>query len=311
MGKKLVLESTAPFQGLPELVAHQEGLFAAEGLDVEFVPRGQSAPKATDTSITDPNELSASLSHASTLESGGASLYNACEWGNYRRVQDSQAGARQVGRRAIIVYGALMVPPWSDVYTPQQLAGKMIGLPYFAGNHFLTLQALEGFLPREAITTCLAPNGSINRFRSLMNREMDATSLTEPHISLAEKAGCRTIVLAPFHGTEVASPDFDAETYAAFNRAVREAVRRINVDKRKYAQYFLDYHSSESEIAALTVDDLDLSRIQVTVPTPIPADEMARTARWMVTWDLLDADTRPEDLVDAEIQRRGHEVAAG
>jgi len=32
--KKLVLETTAPFQGLPELVAYDEGLFAKEGLEI-------------------------------------------------------------------------------------------------------------------------------------------------------------------------------------------------------------------------------------------------------------------------------------
>jgi hypothetical protein len=30
--KKLILETTAPFQGLPELIAHDEGLFEQEGL---------------------------------------------------------------------------------------------------------------------------------------------------------------------------------------------------------------------------------------------------------------------------------------
>ena len=30
--KKLILETTAPFQGLPELVAYDEGLFEKEGL---------------------------------------------------------------------------------------------------------------------------------------------------------------------------------------------------------------------------------------------------------------------------------------
>ena len=29
--QKLILETTAPFQGLPELVAHDEGLFEQEG----------------------------------------------------------------------------------------------------------------------------------------------------------------------------------------------------------------------------------------------------------------------------------------
>ena len=44
MATKLLLETTAPFQGLPELVAYNEGLFEAEGLDVEFMERGQNAP---------------------------------------------------------------------------------------------------------------------------------------------------------------------------------------------------------------------------------------------------------------------------
>ncbi|MGQ4810641.1 hypothetical protein NKDENANG_04139 [Candidatus Entotheonellaceae bacterium PAL068K] len=41
--KKLVLEKTAPFQGLPELVARDDGLFEAKGLEVEFVEREQNA----------------------------------------------------------------------------------------------------------------------------------------------------------------------------------------------------------------------------------------------------------------------------
>ena len=39
MMKKLILETTAPFQGLPELVAYDEGLFQKEGLIVEELSR--------------------------------------------------------------------------------------------------------------------------------------------------------------------------------------------------------------------------------------------------------------------------------
>ena len=45
--KKLVLETTAPFQGLPELVAYDEGLFAKEGLQVEWADRGDGGEIAT------------------------------------------------------------------------------------------------------------------------------------------------------------------------------------------------------------------------------------------------------------------------
>jgi NitT/TauT family transport system substrate-binding protein len=307
MGKRLELESTAPFQGLPELVAYDEGLFAAEGLDVVFVRRGENAPKQADRSINSPVQVSPFGSHGSSLEAGKAAMFNACEWGNYGRVANSTTGGRQLGRRAIIAYAALVVPPWSNVYTAQQLAHVPIGVPYHAGTHYLALLMLEGFLPRDAIATCLAPNGSGLRYRALMNRELDATTLTEPYITVAERAGCRVIVEAPLHGTEVATSEVDAEIYGAFNRAVREAVRRINADKRKYLQYFIDHHKDDPEVAQLGVEDLRMSRLVVADPAPIPEEEAQRTAAWMRSWGLL-GDISYEQLCDLERQNAAHPV---
>ena len=309
MAKKLLLETTAPFQGLPELVAYQEGLFAAEGLDVEFIERGQQAPMVTDTAMTVANTGNPFGSHASSFETGQAGMYNACEWGNYRRVQDSTVQARQVGRRAIIAYGAIVVPPWSSAYTPQQLANKVVGVPYFAGTHYLALLLLEGFIPRDMIRTCLAANSSRARLASIMKGEIDATTLTEPYITVAEKKGCRVMVMAPFHGTEVATPNVDADTYAAFNRAVNTAVQRINDDKRKYMQYFIDHHRADPDVAALTVDDFNTSRLQVVEPAPIPEDELQRTYEWMLGWDMLDGSAQAKDLVDGHRQEAAHQMA--
>ena len=302
MAKKLVLENTMPFQGLPELVADNEGLFAAEGLEIEWVDRTRTAPKQTDRSITDPNMVSSLLSHGAARNVGKASLFNACEWGNYRRSQDNEVGARQVGRRGIVAYGALIVRADSDIYTPQQLANRTVGVPYHAGTHYLALQMLEGFLPPELIKTCLAPNSSRLRYDSLMNGEIDATTVCEPYITLAEKEGCRVIAMAPYHGSQVATRDVDPEVYAAFNRAIREAVRRIGADKRKYLQYFIDYHRGDPRIAALTVDDLNPSRLQVIEPVPIPPDELERTYQWMVRWNLLKPETESESLVNDAVQ---------
>jgi len=307
MGRRLQLETTAPFQGLPELVAYDEGLFAAEGLEVEFVPRGEKAPVRADRGITSPDLVSPFNSHGSSVEIGKAAMFNACEWGNYSRAERSTTGGRQVGRRAIIAHGAIVVAPWSEVYTAQQLAHVPVGVPYHAGTHYLALLMLEGFLPREAIATCLAPNASGLRYRALMNNEIQATTLTEPYITVAEKAGCRIILEAPFHGTEVATADVDAETYRAFNRAVREAVRRINADKRKYLQYFIDYHKDDPEVAKLTVDDLRPSRLVVVDPAPIPEDEARRTYEWMRSWGLL-GDVSWQELCDIERQSVAHQV---
>ena len=225
MKKKLVLETTAPFQGLPELVAYDEGLFEKEGLSIEWADREKGVEKKTDTGITSQKGLDPFSSHGRLLEQGQADMYNACEWGNYCRVQDTGVGSRQLGRRGIVTYAAIVVRPDSPVYTAQQLAGRTVGVPFYFGTHYLALHLLEGFLPRELIKVCRAPNGSRYRFDPMMKGELEATTLTEPYITLAEKKGCRTICSAFYHGTEVASDRVDAETYGAFNRAVREAVQ--------------------------------------------------------------------------------------
>ena len=308
--KGLVLETTAPFQGLPELVAYEEGLFEKEGLAIEWVDRDQGAPKKVDITITSPKGVDPFLSHGKLFEQGQADMYNACEWGNYCRVGSTGAGSRQLGRRAIVSYSAMVVGPDSPVYTPQQLANRVIGVPYYFGTHYIALHMLQGFLRRDEIKTCFAPNGSRYRLDAVMKGEIDAATLTEPHVTVAEKKGCRTICSAFFHGTEVASARVDAETYAAFNRAVREAVRRINADKRAYLHYFIDYHGrTDPEVAALKVDDLRESRLVVCDPAPIPADEMQRTYDWLKSWGMLEDTASPHQLVDRALQSIAHQAA--
>ena len=79
MPRKLILESTSPFQGLPELVAFDEGLFANEGLAVEWADRDEAGVKSTDTSLTDVKGADPFASHGKLLEAGKADMYNACE----------------------------------------------------------------------------------------------------------------------------------------------------------------------------------------------------------------------------------------
>jgi NitT/TauT family transport system substrate-binding protein len=237
-------------------------------------------------------------------------MYNACEWGNYCRVGDTAVGSRQVGRRGIVTYAALVVRPDSPVYTAQQLAGRTVGVPFYAGTHYLALHMLEGFVPRDLIRVVRAPNGSRNRFNLMMAGEIEATTLTEPYVTLAEKKGCRLICEAFYHGTEVASDKVDAETYTAFNRAVREAVRRINANKGAYLRYFIDYHKKrDPEIGTLKVSDLRTSRLIVVDPAPIPADEMQRTYDWVKSWGMLEETASPLQLINPDVQSRAHVAA--
>ena len=306
--KTLTLETTAPFQGLAELVAYDEGLFEKEGLIIEWVDRDPTENnvnmiKPVDTQITDPSLVNPHSSHGKLFEQGKADMYNACEWGNYCRVQDSDVETgRQIGRRSIVAFAGLVVRPESKVYTPQQLAGKLIGVPFYFGTHYLALHMLEGFLERDQINLCSAPNGSRHRYDAMMSGEVEATTLTEPYLTLAEKNGCRVVTSAFFHGTEVASDKVDTETYAKFNRAICEAVLRINTNKKDYLHYFIDYHEKKDpEIGTLEVSDLKESRIVLVDPAPIPLDELERTANWIKSWGMLTTTNDNINLVNMNI----------
>ena len=310
--KKLTLENTQPFQGLPEIVAYEEGLFEKEGLQVAWADRHKGPNiERVATDIISPKGVDPFLTHGKMLEDGKADMYNACEWGNYCRVEETGKGSRQVGRRAIIAYAAIVVGPKSSIYTSQQLANVPVGVPFYFGTHYVALHLLQGFMPRDMVKLCSAPSRSYFRLQALLAGEIEATTLTEPHVSLAEKLGCRVICSAFFHGTEVASDRVDAETYGAFNRAVREAVRRINANKSAYMHYFIDYHvqRGETDVALLKVSDLRESRIVVTDPSPIPTEELQRTADWLKSWGMLEKTDTPAALVNAEVQRHAHIAA--
>src|SRR5262249_23936803 len=131
--KQLVLETTAPFQGLPELVAYDEGLFGHEGLLVSWADRDVGVEKKVDLTITSHTQVNPFTSHGKVFGQGQADISNAWEWGNHCRVQATPQGSRQLGRRAIVPYAALVVAPDSAVFPPPQLANRAIGVPFFFG----------------------------------------------------------------------------------------------------------------------------------------------------------------------------------
>jgi hypothetical protein len=165
--KKLTLETTQPFQGLPELVAYEEGLFEKEGLQIEWADRHQGVTERVATNIITPKGLDPFLTHGKMLEDGKADMYNACEWGNYCRVEETGKQSRQVGRRAIIAYAAIVVGPKSAIYTPQQLANVAVGVPFYFGTHYVALHLLQGFMPRDMVKLCSAPSRSYFRLKRI------------------------------------------------------------------------------------------------------------------------------------------------
>src|SRR2546426_10328987 len=210
----------------------------------------------------------------------------------------------------MIVCAALVVPPDSSVCVPQELAHRMVGLDYGNGTAYAGLQMLEGAVPREAVTTCAAVTHPGERYAAMMRGEFDATTLQEPWIPVAEKAGCRLVSTTFFHGTWVATDQVSAEAYAALLRALTWAVRRINADKRRYVSYFIRDWAGHPEVAALRPDDFNLGRIQLKEPGPIPESAPRWAWEWMASWGLLQGAFDATAQINRSLEREAHELAA-
>ena len=91
---------------------------------------------------------------------------------------------------------------------------------------------------------------------------------------------------------------------------MREAVRRINANKRRYLRYFIDYHKAKDPmVATLSVDDLRESRLVVVDPAPIPAEDLQRTYDWVKSWGMLEETESPLQLVNINVQAGAHAAA--
>lgn len=206
----------------------------------------------------------------------------------------------------MVVCGALVVPPFSSLYTPQDLANRLVALDFGNGTAYAGLQMLEGAMPRQAIKTCSFDASPAKRYAALMAGEFDATVLQEPWITVAEKAGCRLIATTFFYGTWVADAAVDQDAYAAFVRASAEAVRRINADKRSYLHYYKRDYEGFLEVEALSLDDFNLGRIQLKAPEPIPEADARWDWEWMSSWGLLSGAFDAMAQINASVQRAAH-----
>ena len=295
MPKKVIDEFSQAVFNLPWLVAQEEGLFAEEDLEVEFVRARQWDPNRPPE--PDPTKVSPFWRHAAPFEENAQS-FNACHWGQIRRTSDNVKGIRIITLRPAVASQAIFVRPDSPITHPPMLRNKTVSVNFHHGSHYLALQMLEGFMDRDEIRVVHMEEAK-RRYQAMMDGTVDAALLMEPFIALAEKAGCNLILEGHYAGTEMMSPEMDSDTATAIDRAIQEAVRRINADKKKYLHHIIA--DLPPELGTLTPEDFRLSRLRYVESPQYSQEEFEKTHAWMMSWGLVPEEATFEDLVDNRI----------
>lgn len=292
--KKVKLAVMNAVHDLPVLVARDEGFFRDEGLDIDFVTTPGMANVTTSHAVKWASVFDRPLD--SVYNDGGIDQYRMCEWGIMKRAVEAEcAGIRS---RKIVALGASMssfaivVRSDSPYYEPEQLKDKAIAVTPNNGSNFTTLKMMEGFLTQEHIKTTNA-GSMLKRIEALKAGQVEAVSLMEPWISVAQKQKLRILIEAHSTRSEAAGDDLDGPTLAAMFRAQARAVKLLEKDPTPYIHYLI----SETG-GLLEPNELQTWRLLHAPPTPYTRERFEDTYNWTVKWHMTVPGATYETVVD-------------
>jgi hypothetical protein len=220
----------APHMRLHEWVAEEQGYFAEEGLDYEFVDElyGPDGRK---------HQLGDKVGAYQTFEKGRSSDVScACHW--TVNVAAASGHGRLYGTLYSVSPCAIFVHPDSGIERPEDLAGVPISVGYQSGSHYSTIQALERFLKPEEIKLSFADGLLFGRMEKLIDRETPACSLFSGPYYFAEQLGFRKIVDTSFMMATMVSDDADEADLQRYFRALRRAQADIDLRPELYTHYY-------------------------------------------------------------------------
>ena len=214
---------------LPVIVAIEEGLFDAAGLDVRF-----SATHADRERDGAQRPVMARLKEQ-MFDRGSADSYNVCEWASIDRLERGTRSGNIAALRAAVAAQAIVTFD-EKLQVPRDLADVPVVVQELTGSHYTTLQMLESALGPEHVKV---ERGGLpqTRWAGLEEGTYRVVTVMEPFISLALKQGAHIIAASFYRGGEVISPDLTAEQRKAYYAAENQAVDLINADFYKYAHH--------------------------------------------------------------------------
>jgi len=210
---------------LHEWIAFEEGYFAEQGLEPEVMMdvyvgmmqgwSGEYGDRPQDKIFPGPTQA----------------IGNACAWGS---VCNAGAG---MGKFVADAYGiarhAIYVRPDSFIRRPEDLRGVPVAVGLMAGSHYNVPYRLEKYMPLEDIA--IAPVGGFGRrLDALLKGEVEATSLLDPQIYMAEELGLRKILDGEFSTLWWVDERSDPDVLRRYFTALARAEQALDRDLARY-----------------------------------------------------------------------------
>jgi hypothetical protein len=219
-----------PHFRLQEWVADASGYFTDEGLDYVF----QELVRTSDGRHHDRGDKVGAFQ---SFERGReASVSCACHW--TVGVAASTGKGKLYADNYSVAPSGIFVPAGSPIRSPEDLAGVPISVGYQSGSHYATLQALEQYLPADAINLSFAEGMLFARLDNLLNGASTASTLFSGPYYLAEQLGFRKVIDTTFMIATMVTGDPDPADLRKFFAALRRAQRDIDLRPDRHTHFY-------------------------------------------------------------------------
>lgn len=262
------------FMRLHEWIALEEGFYHAEGLEPELLPEVMHhvSSHARSPYFQRPQDrpFMESMQVANS----------ACEWGS---VCNAGAG---MGKFVADLYGVarftIFALPDSPVGRLVDLQDVPVGVGLMAGSHFTTLRTLEAALPKEHIRIENV-GGPGRRLLALRAGEVQAATLLDPEIPLAEAEGFRRLASGEFRTLFWVSSEMAPDVLGAYFRVLGRADQALRARPQTYMPLW------KRNIPPELAGEHDWTRFglgELLVFEPYPRDIFEETVAFARRWGL-------------------------
>jgi len=224
---------------LQEWIAHDKGYFVEEGLDYELTQHGLLTKAAPENFKPGANVVSDNLTGAyQTYEQGReASISCACHW--TVNMAASASHGRLWGEAYTVSPCGIFVPESSTIRKPEDLAGVDVHVGYQSGSHYTTIQALEQFMPADAVKLKFG-GGPSDRVDQLLNGIAPAATVFGMQYYIMEQLGFRKILDCTFMIAAMVPPGVDLGYVRKYFNALRKAQAGIDRMHQSFTHYYLN-----------------------------------------------------------------------
>jgi NitT/TauT family transport system substrate-binding protein len=132
-----------------------------------------------------------------------------------------------------------------------------------------------------------------NRIKALHEGKVQAVSLMEPWISVAQKQGLRILIESHSTRAEASGDELDTETLKKMFRAQARAVEAIEKDPTPFIKYLVAETGG-----LLEPHELQAWRLLNGPPTPYTRERWDDTYNWTVKWNMTVPGATFENTVD-------------